>query len=81
MVSKVNSAFLKALNRYVKRVGQEEVDMIKKTVRWLIYNRKENLWWSNKDGWVDRSSATRFSTYEKGNIPYIPGVKSTWVRW
>jgi hypothetical protein len=48
--------------------------------RWLIYNRKEGLWWSNKLGWVDRRSATAFTTEQRNGIRYIPGVGSTWVR-
>jgi len=46
----------------------------------LIYNPKEKLYWSNKDGWVDRSSATRFTEAQVRNIPWLPGTGSKWVK-
>ena len=48
--------------------------------KWLIYNKHEKLWWSNELGWVDRKSATVFSTEQKNMISYLPGIESTWVR-
>jgi hypothetical protein len=52
---------------------------MKQVKRWIIYNRKERLWWSNKLGWVDRKSATSFTISQKNRIPHLPGVGSTWV--
>ena len=45
----------------------------------LIYNPKEGLFWNNKEGWVPRSLATRFTEAEVKRIPYKPGRYSVWV--
>jgi hypothetical protein len=31
---------------------------------WVI-GSDDGLFWSNEDGWVDKDSATKFSTYER----------------
>jgi len=53
------------------REGHDYVDF---TPRYLIrgpLDGKERLYWSNADGWVDRSAATRFTAEEKEtyNLP------------
>ena len=52
----------------------------RKVGKWLIYNKGERLWWSNTLGWVDRRSATVFTTDQLKLIRYLPGVGSTLVR-
>lgn len=46
---------------------------------YLIYNNNMGLFFSNEDGWVDPSSATRFTENERLSTPYLPGVGSEWV--
>lgn len=48
------------------------------------FNRGEKLYWSNKDGWVDKCSATRFTAARKNAISYLPKANecsgSHWVK-
>lgn len=39
---------------------------------YIIWNKFEKLYWSNKIGWVDRKTATRFSEEEVRKYKYIP---------
>ena len=48
-------------------------------IKWIIYNPKENLWWNNEIGWVDKLSATKFTTKQKELISNIPGIDSKWL--
>jgi len=51
-------------------------------MNWLIYNEKEQGFWSNADGWGSRHTATRFDDTEREIIDYqehLPGRGTVWV--
>jgi len=86
VVGRPEGAWLEFFNKMMLRFyGEIEKHLEGKATRtaakieWLIYNPKENLFWSNRDGWVDKDSATVFLDDEKDRYSHIPGVGSKWV--
>jgi hypothetical protein len=48
-------------------------------IKYIIYDKTTELYWSNDNGWGDKTSATRFSQAETKKFKYLP-LNGKWLK-